>query len=938
MALGGLLLSALLALAFASAIHAPPPGLDAGERSRAAADYGSLPLSFEANNGRTDRRADFISRGSGYSLFLTGEGAVLDLETPDGGAHVLRMGLAGADRSAPVAGIDRLPGEVNSLVGDDPSNWKTGIPAYERVRYSGVYPGVDVDWYGRQGQLEYDFRLAPGADANRIRMRIEGADSLRLAANGDLLVGASSRTVRQRAPVAFQRIGGERHGVEAAFEIDGRTVSFRLGAYDRTEPLVIDPQVLGYSTFLGGTLGDTIHDIEVDPATRAAYVGGWTHATDFPTTTGAYDETDPAAGQTVVVSKLNPGGTDLEYSTYFGGTDGNDTAENLDLDTSTGELAVTGQTTSTDFPTTSGAFDESYNTNVDAYATILDPAGGGTGDLVYSTYLGGTAGDSGLDVQFDSGGLVVAGYAISADFPTTDGVPGTELPAYDTTFNGGSDVFVTRLDPAGAGAADLNYSTYVGGGGLDQAQAIEGDAAGDIYLTGAAAASPGSEYPTFEATDTFDFVHGNVGSTGPQDGFLSKLDPAAGTGGLVYSGFIGGIGNDELATDLAVDAGGRAYVTGRTNSANFNVSSGAYDTTLDGGYDAFLQVINAAGNTRAYSTFFGGNSTDFGTGLAVDGAGDAYLTGLTFSTDLPAAAGFDPGYSGGQDGYLAKLRPAADGAADFLVGTYLGGTGSDFTDGVALDPSGNAYVTGSTASSDFPTSPGAYDSTHGGGGLNDGFITKLAPAPAPAPSPPPAAAAAAAPAPIFASGVIAEPAGGTVLVQVPGSGGFVPLEQIRVIPVGSIVDARNGFVKITAQQCDGAIESATFWDGLFQVNQGGSVGCLLEAKLVEPLKCTGGNRKAKKPKRATSASAGPLARASASSTRQLWGKGNGRFKTTGFRGSATVRGTEWLTLDRCKGRLRSTTFRLVEGRLAIDDFGIKGAVNTLLRRGKYVAK
>ncbi len=901
----------------------PPPSVSGpgAEREATARDYGELPLSFEPNAGRTDRRADFISRGPGYTLFLTGGGAVLSLTPAKGTGNVLRMELEGA-RSPVATGVDRLPGKVSSFVGDDPGKWRTGIPTYGRVRYAGVYPGIDIDWHGRRGRLEHDFRLAAGADPGRIQVSYAGADSLRVAANGDLLLGTAGRTIRETAPVAFQSIDGERRRVDAAFEVDRKTVSFRLGDYDAARPLVIDPQVLVYSTFLGGALGDELDAIDVDPATGEAYVAGTTFATDFPTTTGSFDETDPAAGQTAFVAKLNASGTGLDYSTYLGGTNGSDTGFDLDLNCCGGEIAITGQTSSSDFPTTTGAFDTTYAGGVDGYAAILDPAGSGSLDLLYSTYIGGAAGEIARGIAWDSSDIVVAGQTGSATFPTAGA-----LSAYDATFNGGTDAFVTRLTPAGGGAADLDYSTFIGGGGLDRATAVDVDDAGDVYATGIAPFDP-TQYPT--VANSFDIIHGNV-AAGEEDGFLSKLDLDAGAGGLIYSGYIGGAGNDDFAADVAVTASGEAYVVGRTNSANLQTTAGAYDGTLEGGYDAYLHVVNAAGDGRAYFSYFGGNAADFGLGIAIDSAGRAYLSGSTVSTDLPAGGGFDPDFNGGgNDGFVAGLSLAGGGAADLVSATYLGGTGVDLATAVDVDASGDAYAVGFTYSGDYPTSNGAFDAVYGGGVEPDGFVTRLTQVPPPAP----AAVPAAAPSPSFGSGVIAEPAGGTVLVQVPGSGEFVPLEQLRIIPVGSIVDARNGFVRITAKQCDGVDETATFWDGIFQVRQSADLGCLLEAKLVEKLKCRGARAK----RSARASAIAPVARSAAAASRRLWGKASGRFRTTGQRGSATVRGTQWLTLDRCSGGTRSTTFRLLEGRLAIDDFTSKGRIDTILKKGRFTAK
>ncbi len=366
-------------LGSASSASAEP---DAGAPSNATSSYGSLPLSFQPNAGRGDPRLDFVTHTSAASVYLDARGATLvPAQAPASGAQALQMQMVGADPAAPHA-LERLPGVVNDLRGDDPARWATEIPTFERVRYSSLYPGVALDWYGNQRRLEYDFRLSPHADPGQIAVRMAGADGLRLAANGDLVIGAFGEQIRQLAPVAYQPAahGAPRRPVDVAYDVSGNTVGFELGAYDKRRPLVIDPLMLTYATYLGGGLVDEGRAIAVDPA-GAAYIAGSTSSTDFDRVGGIEgNEADVDA----FVTKLNPAGSAIVYSTYLGGN-GNDQAHGIAVD-SAGAAHITGHTSSIDlnlhneFETDSGT--------IDAFVSKLTPAGSA---LAYSTYLGGPA-------------------------------------------------------------------------------------------------------------------------------------------------------------------------------------------------------------------------------------------------------------------------------------------------------------------------------------------------------------------------------------------------------------------------------------------------------------------------------------------------------------------------------------------------------------------
>ena len=404
--------------------------------------YGNLPLSFEANHGQSDSKVKFLSRGSGYSLFLTSNEAVLVLSQSEADENrkascvapasvrtkhrksaVVRMTLVQANPQSQAAGHDALPGKSNYFIGNDPAKWRTNIPTYAKVRYEGVYPGVDLVYYGNQGQLEYDFVVAPGADPRLVTLAFEGAREVHIDARGELVLGVEGGEVRQHKPVVYQEVAGVKQEVAGRYVMKGtRQVGFRVAAYDASRPLIIDP-VLVYSTYLGGSDVDGGFGIAVDDA-GSAYVTGLTSSTDFPTTAGAAQTT--YAGGDAFVTKLDATGSGLVYSTYLGGSD----VENgfsIAVD-DMGSAYVTGITTSTDFPTTAGVVQTTPAGFLSHFVTKLDATGSG---LVFSTYLGGSDNDfigvgrSGIVAVDGAGSVYVTGHTRSTEFPTTAGAAQT---------------------------------------------------------------------------------------------------------------------------------------------------------------------------------------------------------------------------------------------------------------------------------------------------------------------------------------------------------------------------------------------------------------------------------------------------------------------------------------------------------------------------------
>jgi hypothetical protein len=681
---------------------------DSPMRPQFMESYGKLPLSFEANQGQTDPRVKFLSRGPGYSLFLTEDSAVLSLRGQMPTAAVLKMKLAGANAHARVTGAEALPGKSNYFVGKDPKQWRTNLPTYGAVKYSDVYPGIDLVYHGNQRLLEYDFVVAPGADPRLIDLRFRSAKKLRVNSEGALVIGLGASEVIEHAPVVYQEIGGVRKTFAGRYVMRGRgRVGFSVAEYDRSRALVIDPTLV-YSTYLGGSgsryTGDQLNAIAVDGSGNA-YVTGSTTSSDYPTTPGAFQPT-LQGDVNVFVTKLNATGSALVYSTYLGGAGGYGIA----VDPS-GNAYVTG-IAGPDFPTTPGAFQTTFGGVEDAFVTKLNATGSA---LVYSTYLGGDRQDQGDAIAIDaSGNAYIAGGA-GANFPTTPG-------AFQTAFRGGNlyetNAFVSKLNTTGSA---LIYSTYLGGsgglsgGGGDLAWGIAVDAAGNAYVVGV---TNSSNFPT--TSGAFQTTFG--GPSNGTDAFVSKLN-ATGSD-LDYSTYLGGVAG---GYGIAVDIAGHAYVVGYTQS-NFPTTSGAFQTTYGGpNADAFVSKLNATGSALDYSTYLGGSNGDWGSGIAIDASGNAYVTGYTYSSDFPTTPGaFQNNERSPGGAFVTELNP---GGSALLYSTYLGGTGT-FSYGIAVDTSGNAYVIGSPGtffpSIFFPTTPGAFQATPRGG-----FVSKLSPGPWP---------------------------------------------------------------------------------------------------------------------------------------------------------------------------------------------------------------
>src|SRR5215212_3695851 len=672
--------------------------------ARVKESYSRIPLSFVANYGQASKKVKFTSRGSGYSLALaptTFTLAVADQrnknhEESHASASVLQATLLGGNAAANLTGHERLLTRTNYFTGNDPRKWKTNIPNYAKVKYSGVYPGVDLVFYGNQDLLEYDFTVSPGADPAVIALGFDGISDMRVDEKGDLVLRTNAGEIRQSRPVVYQQIDDARRIIPASYVTKGKKqIAFQIANYDRSKPLVIDP-TLAFSTFLGGSGMDRGNDIAIDSAGNA-YITGSTLSTDFPVTPGAFQTARAGIAESdAFVTKMNSTGTALIYSTYFGGSD-RDAGNDIAVD-GAGNAYVTGLSGSGDLPTTTGAFRTTPITTdeFDAFAMKLNATGTA---LVYSTYLGPIIG---IGIAVDSAGnAYIAGQA-NGDYPTTPG-------AFQTVPGGSSDGFVTKLNSTGTA---LIYSTFLGGSGFDVATEIAIDAGGNAYVTGQA----GPGFPVTSGAFQTSFG-GNI------DAFVTKLN-AAGTA-LVYSTLLGG-SNTDAANGIAVNPAGNAYVVGVSNSLNFPTTPGAFQRVKAVGLDAFVTELSAAGDALVYSTHLGGDGNDFGFDIALDMAGNASVVGSTESSDFPTTPdAIQSGNAGFSDVFITRLNATGTG---LVFSTYLGGSGVDSGSSIRVDPAGSIYLTGVTGPGvsgldDFPTTPGAFQTVFGGNA--DAFVSKI---------------------------------------------------------------------------------------------------------------------------------------------------------------------------------------------------------------------
>lgn len=662
-----------------------------------------LPLAFEPNLGQAPGEVEILSRSASSQILLSGQSIML---RPRGTSSAIRMDLAGAEPQAGWRTESRLGGVSNYLIGADPSLWRTGIARYARARLRRPYPGIDLLVYGNEGRMEFDFVVEPGADPSRIRMCYQGVDSTAIDEAGNLILRTGAGEVWQHRPVIYQELASGRRIVSGEYvRLGAGEVGFRVGEYDRSEALVIDP-IITYGTYLGGSGLDAGYAIALD-ATGAAYIAGSTESVDFPATSGEYaGGTQPADA---FVTKLNADGTDVEYATFLGGSR-DDMAAAIAVDAN-GNAYVTGTTYSADFPVTRNvvgpaSLDPASDGRGDAFVVKLSPTGE---EAVYSTYLSGNESDAGTAIAIDARGYAfIAGQTYSNNFPTIDNAHRKSNCAGE-----GPDGFYTRLTPT---ATAISYSTYLCGSGDDLPRGIAVDPYGAAYIAGK---TNSIDYPV-----TAGAINA-VGGGANDDGFITKIGPG---GVLVWSTYLGGGGNDAVESVQVVFPLGWVYVAGTTDSTNLPTTPGVFQGShadLGQYTDGFVAGIEATSVRLRFLTYFGGSREDAIHSLAVDGAGNLYLAGYTSSPDLPTTS--SPcltAYRGNGDAFIANLKPIA---TELRYALFLGGSQEDRAHGVAIDAAGDAYLTGQTWSANFPTIPESYRPAYKAGfqGVADAFVVKV---------------------------------------------------------------------------------------------------------------------------------------------------------------------------------------------------------------------
>lgn len=675
--------------------------------------YGHLPLSFEVNQGQTDNRVRFLSRGKGYILFLTPTEAVLSktVASQEKGkksqsTNVLRMRLLDANPDVRVTGTDELPGKSNYLLGRDPKKWRTNIRTYKKVAYEQIYPGIDLVYYGNQRELEYDFVVNPGADPRLIHLQINGARELHSTQQGGVMLLTEGGEFTLEAPRVYQEIAGRKHSVRGEWVIRRKNeLAFQLEHYDHSKSLVIDP-VLLYSTYLGGAQTEVGNGIAVDTAGNA-YITGITTSADFPTANPLPAPNNALQGaEDAFVTKLNADGSALVYSTFLGGT-ASDEGGAIAVDSS-GNAYITGFTNSDDFPLVNPVFSNRCISLTQCATVFVSKLSSAGNSLLFSTFADGAYGRG---IAVDSANNI---YTTGNTF---DGYEAT-ANAYQTTYGGGAnsgDAFLTAYNSSGA----VTYATYLGGRADDVGQGIAIDANGKVHIVGQ---TQSSNFPVLNPLPA-----PNNALQGSDDAFVTEMDPTlSGAASLIYSTFLGGTGNDK-ANGVAVDASGNSYVGGWTDSTDFPTTAGAYQTgctgACSGGSDAFVAKLSPAGNSLVYSTYVGGGSIDQANALAVDTAGNVFITGFTDSFDFPTLNAFQDscgiGCDGTGDAFVTQLN--SSGTA-LVYSSYLGGSGDEFGQAIAVDSADEAFVTGYTFSGDFTTLNPLQPALNGS---QDAFVAKI---------------------------------------------------------------------------------------------------------------------------------------------------------------------------------------------------------------------
>lgn len=682
---------ALAVLAPASFPFPPGPPFDSPQAYSSVPDFGSIPLHFIPNSGLYDAPALFYARTSRYTLWLTKNGLVFDvMSRRASGApaerSVLRLEFRGTNPDPDVVAADPSEYRVSYFEGNDPSRWLTGIPTSSTVVYRGVYPRIDLKIYGVEREVEYDWVVKPGGDPALIRFVYEDAQRTDIEKDGSLVVEAGLGGFKHGKPVAYQIIEGRRRTVEAAFMKAGKNeYGIKLGSYDKSLDLIIDPYIMAYASYLGGSLTESVGGLVVD-GEGAIYIAGYTSSPNFPAPSRS-----AAARSDEFVTKISPDGTSLVYTAFLGigAIDKYFELPGLAVDAA-GAAYLAGMTGSPNFPV-KNAFQKKYGGGLhDGYVAKIAPDGK---SLVYSSYLGGDGADTCLSIAVDAkGAAYVTGYGGSSNLRMKN--------PFQEKNSGLNDGFVSKVAPNGK---SLVYSTYIGGTLDEWTQGIAVDSFGAAYIAG--------------LTESHDFPLKNPyqkANKGSGDLFITKFAPDGQS--LVFSTLLGGPGYDEVLV-IALGAGGTVYIAGHTEGA-FPLKK-PFQPARKGPTDAIVAELAADGQSLVFSTYLGGSGEDWCNGLAVDRDGAVLVTGETGSSNFPKKDACQPIKKGDYDAFVTKFSPTGQ---SLLFSTFLGGSGSDFGFRIAAGVGGEIYVAGRTNSLGFPLLK-PYQKKYGGGDY-DLFLSK----------------------------------------------------------------------------------------------------------------------------------------------------------------------------------------------------------------------
>ena len=677
---------------------------------------------FIENNGQWPNEVLYLTQMNGMDAWITKTGVVYDYykieesySTQDDFhlsehqrnkkehknkliiGHVIKMIFDGANINPESNASEREEGYYNYFIGNDERTWASFVQLYKTIEIGEIYKGINVRYYYDVGRLRYDYLIKPQANVNDIEINLEGADT-EINESGEIIIKTSIGEVTHGRLYAYQEEMGIKNEVKCKFKnIGDKKLTISVEEYDKSKEIIIDPLV--YSTFIGGSGSDESYDIDID-ASGNAYVTGFTNSTDYPVTSGAYQTNYDGGEWDAFITKINQNGTALIYSTFIGGSNSEGTFDYPDIAVDgSGNAYITGETNSLDYPVTSGAFQTNYGGGEwDAFITKINQNGSA---LIYSTFIGGNSQDISTSIAIDaSGNAVIAGFTASTDYPVTSG-------AFQTTIAGYNDIFVTKINQDGNA---LLYSTFLGGDGDDWTYSIAIDGNGNSYITGN---TYSFNYPVTSGAYSTTKYFG-------LDALVTKLNQNGSA--LIYSTFIGGTDEDWVYA-IAIDVSNNAYITGSTNSLNYPVTSGAFQTEKNYGYDIFVTKINQGGSALLYSTFIGGNYEDWSHAIDIDGSGNAYVTGRISSSDYPVTSGaYQITYGGYSDAFITKLNQNGNA---LVYSTYIGGAGEDWGYAIAIDGNGDAFITGFTLSTDYPVTNGAFQTTIGAEWEWDSFVTKL---------------------------------------------------------------------------------------------------------------------------------------------------------------------------------------------------------------------